>query len=102
MVIGYFQSMGSMMEFVSLLIIIILFTLASIAYKKVIIEPRRKQELFIKKVFDWFMSFDKLDEIKNRDERSAALFELLIERRILINEVKGNPYLTELITDVTL
>lgn len=90
------------MEFVSLLIIIILFTLASIAYKKVIIEPRIKQELFIKKVFDWFISFDKLDDIKNREERSLALFELLIERRILLNEVQGNPYLTELITDVTL
>ena len=90
------------MEYVSLLVILILFTLAFIAYKKVIIEPRIKQELFIKKVFDWFISFDKLDDIKNREERSLALFELLIERRILLNEVQGNPYLTELITDVTI
>jgi len=78
------------MEIVSLILIVVLFMLGFVAYRLVVVSPRQKQEELTRKLHSWVVSFDKLDSLRDRDERSLCLHELLVERRILLEELNQN------------
>jgi len=75
------------MEIVSLILIVVLFTLGLAAYKIVVVSPRQKQEKLTEKLHCWVKSFDKLDSLQDREKRALCLHELLVERRVLLKEL---------------
>lgn len=85
------------MEYVSLILIMILFALGFVAYKVFVVSPKQKQEKLVKKLHSWVKSFDQLDELSDRDERSSCLHGLLVERRVLLKELSEDVSLQGLI-----
>lgn len=86
------------MENVSLILIAVLFMLGYVAYKQVVVLPRKKHEKLTQRLNAWVMSFDRLDSLKDKDERALCLHELLVDRRILIKELNEDVKLKKLIT----
>jgi hypothetical protein len=86
------------MENISLILIAILFMLGYVAYKRVVVSPRKKHEKLTQRLHAWVKSFDRLDSLKDKDERALCLHELLVDRRILIKELNEDVKLKELIT----
>jgi len=81
------------MQYLNLGIMIIIFTLGMLAFRYLVYIPKKQERKLTKAAIDWIKRFEEFENLTSKRERETLMFELLMARRTLIEELKDNPKL---------